>query len=219
MRNPPTNNWMLFNHQPPNRIHRTIRRYAAEYYSEYGEDRWIHDNLPIPARGVFVDVGAGDGVQGSNSLFFEQRGWTGLLVEPDPRQCMVLRATRKAPMAECAIGSDDKRPFFLDASPCLSGFLRTGNNSIQVPTDSLTKVLREHRIDRIDLLSIDTEGTELEVWRTLDVPHYKPAIVIIEWLTFGIAKDPTNMQSAIENDGYRLVHRTPSNLILIRNDS
>jgi FkbM family methyltransferase len=202
------------------RLRRPLRGsgHRATFFSEYGEDRWIVENLRLPAKGSFVDVGAGDGVSGSNTLFFERLGWDGLLIEPDPRNHAALRASRRAPFVDCAIGLEQGRVFHLHSCPVLSGFLRTDGQPITVWTASLAQVLDEHQVKNIDLLSIDTEGTELEVWRSFSRVKYSPRIVIAEWMTLGIARDEAELKLAIEDDGYRLVHRSTSNLVFIRND-
>jgi FkbM family methyltransferase len=203
------------------RIRRPVRQPSAAniaYYSEYGEDQWIAEHLRLPASGFFVDIGAGDGVSGSNSLFFERLGWDGLLIEPDARNHSTIRRSRRAPLVDCAVGLDHERAFYLHSCPVLSGFLRTEGHAISVRTASLADVLEEHRVTRIDLLSIDTEGTELEVWQSFSAAKYSPRIVIAEWMTFGIAKDENELREAIENDGYRLLHRTTSNFVFVRND-
>ncbi len=92
----------------------------------------------------------------------------------------------------------------------LSGFRNPSGKEILVPTFRLETILG----GPIDLLSIDTEGTELEVWSTVG-PH-RPAIVIMEYLTLG---NPPNDAAIIERmtaDGYKEVHRTACNLIFTR---
>jgi FkbM family methyltransferase len=152
-------------------------------------------------------------------LFLENLGWSGLLIEPDPRRHAAIRATRRAPLVDCAIGVGQGREFRLHSNPDLSGFLRTEGQAVTVRTASLSQVLEEYQVKSIDLLSIDTEGTEVEVWRSLSVEKYSPRIVIAEWATWGIAKDETELKATIENDGYRLVHRTEVNYVFVRNDA
>src|ERR687897_660512 len=55
-----------------------------QYFSQFGEDKWIVNNLPYPLNGVFVDVGASDGIYGNNTYFFEKIGWKGLCIDADP---------------------------------------------------------------------------------------------------------------------------------------
>jgi hypothetical protein len=47
------------------------------YYSQYGEDRRLIENIPLPGIGTFAEVGAADGRTFSNSLVFESLGWGG----------------------------------------------------------------------------------------------------------------------------------------------
>jgi hypothetical protein len=63
-------------------------------YAACGQDVLVAALLGNQRNGVFVDIGANDGVSISNSLYFEERlGWTGLAVEPLPgayaRLCLV----------------------------------------------------------------------------------------------------------------------------------
>ena len=53
------------------------------FHSNYLEDQWIANNLQLPEKGVFVDVGACDAINRSNTYHFEMNGWTGLCIEPD----------------------------------------------------------------------------------------------------------------------------------------
>src|SRR4029077_1746907 len=74
----------------PGRDPRRVRGHAAcaamteSYRSQNGEDRWLEAHFGGKRSGFFVEVGAYDGVNLSNTYHFEQTGWTGVLVEPDP---------------------------------------------------------------------------------------------------------------------------------------
>ena len=184
-------------------------------HSQYGEDQWIVDHLLLPQKGVFVEIGGSDGVANSNTLFFERKGWTGLVVEPNPASYKDLRNNRRCATELCAIGSDPKRRFFLCDDPSLSGFDRTGVE-IAVAIKRLDTVLTEHAIAKIDLLSLDTEGTELDVWRTFDHKKWRPQVVIIEWDTIGLPSKELAIMEFFYRLPYRMVHRTGGNLIFER---
>ena len=54
-------------------------------YSQYGQDQWLWDNFfNNKNTGIFLEVGALDGLHCSNTLFFEEKGWTGLCIEASP---------------------------------------------------------------------------------------------------------------------------------------
>ena len=77
-------------------------RRAAGFYSQHGQDRYVWDRIFAPLgwpprgeRGVFVEFGARDGVVNSNSLYAErERGWTGVLIEPNTADYARLAETR-----------------------------------------------------------------------------------------------------------------------------
>ncbi|MEV4716668.1 FkbM family methyltransferase [Micromonospora noduli] len=213
---------------PPNRAAFRTRRPADEltsqpytqphpYLGQWGEDRWIVDHLAVPAQGVFVDVGAGDGVRGSNSLYFERLGWTGLCVDPDPRNRAPL-AKRSCVVRHCAVSDTAGEQTFSqhDAKPSWSGLGDRGHGYtvITVRCLRLEDLLRDLGIERIDLLSIDVEGAELDVWSSFDPAEHRPGIVIIEY----DAKDPDRSEErivrALGADRFEVMHRTPANLIL-----
>lgn len=179
------------------------------FYSQHGEDRWISENLK-PGIGTFCEVGAYDGVACSNTLHFEQLGWSGILVEPDPFLAAQCIANRKAKVWCCAAGMEGHGTFFINEDRGASGFNSTGK-PITVLIKRLDWLLGNQPVD---LVSIDTEGTEIEVWESLG--SIKPRIVIMEYQTFD--KPPKNKEitAILNHDGYHAVHRTPSNLIFLR---
>jgi FkbM family methyltransferase len=185
------------------------------FHSQFGEDKWIVENVPLPERGVFVEVGAADGVTDSNTLYFEEElGWTGLLIEPDPNPLKQTKLReRKARISRTAIGLK-ARPFFVNTRhPYLSGFNGVGSE-LNLPVDTLGNVLRENGIGEIDLLSVDTEGTELEVWESFDPNLHRPKVVVIEWMTLGMPTREVEIRLRLKD--YKLRHMTDCNMIFLR---
>jgi len=89
-------------------------RFRQGYQSQIGQDiflnRWFFKNR---GPGFFVDVGAFDGVLGSNTSYFEKHlQWTGIAFEPNPSAFEVLRATRSCLLIQgCAYHQDGRIPF------------------------------------------------------------------------------------------------------------
>lgn len=187
------------------------------FYSQHGEDKWIVENLPLPQHGTFVECGVGHSAQGSNTLHFEQQGWDGILIEPDPRTRDEIKANRRARLFTCAAGAaEGTASFGLEAEPTLSGIRRTGQHRIDVPVRTLNSIFQEAGINHVDLLSVDTEGTEIDVLAGLDVARYAPTVVIVEFHTCGLPVRPELILNAVTDSGYHLVHSTPGNFIFRR---
>jgi FkbM family methyltransferase len=138
------------------------------FKSQFREDVWLQANwhrLGLPDVGFFVEFGAGDGVHFSNTYWLEMdRGWTGLLIEPDPRNVVNRPGI---PVERACVGPAGAAEFCLHPTDgYLSGKLRTEGERIEIPSLPLSDILRKHNVETVDLISIDTEGTEVEAWRT-----------------------------------------------------
>ena len=89
-------------------------RFRQGYQSQMGQDmflnRWFFKNR---GPGFFVDVGAFDGILGSNTSYFEKHlQWQGVAFEPNPSAFEVLRATRSCRLIQgCAYDHDGRVPF------------------------------------------------------------------------------------------------------------
>jgi FkbM family methyltransferase len=141
-------------------------------------------------RGYFVDVGANDPTDWSQTFHLEQLGWDGVLVEPQPDLAETLRRSRKAIVYAVACSSPENSgrsmPLKLaGAYSTLNPALRVAHadvaGSIDVPIKTLDEVLTEARAPSpIDFLSIDVEGHEREVLRGFDFARWRPRLVLIE---------------------------------------
>lgn len=183
-------------------------------YSGFREDYWIYEHLPLPHKGTFIEVGAYDGIASSNTYAFEQEGWVGFCIEPDSDVAAICQKNRRAITIRGAIGvGPTMQPFHVnEADKGTSGLRRppTGRTT-DVFVFPLWPLLNLWRPQPLDLLSIDTEGSELEVWDTIG--NHRPTIVIMEFWTQPNPPNPQPLIDRMTSDGYREVHRTTANLI------
>eukprot|EP01031_Cornospumella_fuschlensis_P007995 gene7995-9874_t len=118
-------------------------------------------------KGFYVDVGANDPVLDSQSQHLEAIGWTGLLVEPDPDCCELLRKTRTGTVVEMACSSPENAGKQLqlnragphstleDRPIALGAVVRS---TVGVQCETLDRILETHGAPvGFDLLSIDIE--------------------------------------------------------------
>src|SRR4051812_7676853 len=85
------------------------------YQSQCKQDKFVNEVIFNNKRnGVFVDIGANDGITFSNSYFFEkQLGWTGLCVEPLESTFQKLKAVRSCKLVNgCAASFNGEETFF-----------------------------------------------------------------------------------------------------------
>ena len=186
------------------------------FYGNDKEDRFIYENFGlIPDNGVFVDVGAGDGITGSNTYFFEKNGWSGLAIDADPRNVEKLQKTRKIGIGALVSNKVGKQTFYMAKStPDISGIIKTpDNNSFKANIEpvKLEKILSDNKIGEIDLLSIDTEGSEIDVFESMNWQKHKPKLLIIEVVTQGKFND--RIKPYFEERGYHMYAEVGANMI------
>ena len=198
------------------------------FHSQFGEDRYIYKNVDLPEKGVFVDVGAGHPIYLSNTYFFEKNGWTGVCIDADFYQYEYLKKER-ANVEWAAIAAEEGEVEFSQAySPTYSSTVKKEaykglmkipfKKTIRVPSLKLETVLEKYNIGIIDLLDIDVEGTELDVWKTFDYEKHKPKVIIIEYYTFGLANNSQNIKDFFSKLPYKLVYTTCANFIFLNLD-
>jgi len=67
------------------------------YYSQSNQDKWVAEFLEFKKNGYFIEVGAYDGIQTSNTYFFEKNfNWSGICIEANPSVFNSLIKNRKS---------------------------------------------------------------------------------------------------------------------------
>lgn len=172
-------------------------------YSQYGQDIYCFNHFfKRHTNGTFLEIGADDGVDKSNTLFYENLGWEGLCIEPSPSRFKLLKKNRKCLRENYAIYDKKKTAKFLDISGWgkgLSGIierynyrhlkrireelkhpLNNGYQIIDVECISINDLLEKHRMFKIDFCTIDTEGGELEILKSIDMKRFDLKVVCVE---------------------------------------
>jgi FkbM family methyltransferase len=182
----------------------------SRYPSQIGQDKWITETIfPGVEDGVFLDVGSGDGVTHSNTYVLEQKGWTGICVDPFPtsvetRRCQVFREV---------VFSEAGRPMTFHKAGEVSGLADTHDTwkavaeqgeAVTLTTTTLGDVLARAKAPRhIHYLSLDIEGAELEALRGVPWDTYTFGAMTIEHNYEGRKRN--DIQAFLEPKGYRRV--------------
>jgi FkbM family methyltransferase len=162
----------------------------------------------LPAKGFFVEVGAYEPVALSQTWQLEQRGWDGLLIEPLPEYAESLRRARRAHVFEVACGNPQQDGMTLpiySAGALSSMRLRRGPPKM-VSVATLDSLLARVNAPHVDFLSVDVEGTELDVLSGFSFERHRPKLILLEDFAEGLAK-----HRFMRARGYRLARRTGDN--------
>lgn len=163
--------------------------YGVQYYSQVYQDMYLDSCIfHGKNKGIFLDVGGNDPVHINNTYFFEAtRNWTGLAFEPVPRLNARWKAQRKVECLPYALGSIETDVEFCEyEKDYMSGvkqavdFTGAIKNKYTVPMKKLSTVLNEKQINYVDFMSLDVEGSELDVLKGIDFQKVYIYCIVIE---------------------------------------
>jgi FkbM family methyltransferase len=162
------------------------------FYSQDNQDKYLETNIFKGYKnGFYVDVGSHDGISINNTLYFEKNNnWTGINIEPIKKVFDKLVINRPNNInLNCAVCNNDGETDFLcntGYTEMISGikdnfdmrhFYRLHRENqlmgsttevIKVKTKKLETILDENNINHINYLSIDVEGAEFEVIKSIN---------------------------------------------------
>lgn len=176
------------------------------FYSQYKQDEYIYNRFFKEKElynPFFLEIGADDGIKFSNCAFFEKElGWQGIAIEPREVAFNELKKNRNCICLNTALSSEEKECEFMELFGYglgLSGIIENYDNrhldriNIElknsenkgkminiVKTKTLGKILDKYNITNIDFLSIDTEGSELDILSTIDFNKIYIKVITIE---------------------------------------
>jgi hypothetical protein len=171
---------------------------AAGYHGQFGQDQYLNEQIFKGRRdGVFVEIGSAEPVELNNTFFFEQAlGWRGLLIEARQAACDRLARERDAEVVRACIGEKPGRGIFLDfgwlaglaayLGPAEYALIEKYNgreNEVKaawVDVAPLSSILEARGLRRIDLLCLDTEGSEFAILKTIDFASVEIGVILCE---------------------------------------
>jgi FkbM family methyltransferase len=209
------------------------------YYGEEGIDRLVRQAFfpDMSFRGVMVEVGAAGPSFLSISKHYRDSGWRVVSVEPNPQFASRHRELGHE-ILEYACGERDEDGIaFQVAHPKVQAthgavtfesfsaiavkeeyrnhkpeaFADMDVETIHVNMRRLDTLLDYAKVDRLDVLTVDVEGWELEVLTSLDFAQHSPRVIVIEnWL-----RDPKYVEVVVSY-GYTFVCRLYPNDVFVK---
>jgi FkbM family methyltransferase len=174
-----------------------VLRRAPDSQAQLYQDLFVLWATKEKRRGYFVDIGACDGLFLSNTLLLEREyGWRGIVAEPNPIFSAKLRKNRSAYVStQCVWSVSGKKLAFKQvAEPEYSTLrdidpqdshegrgTRSKFTTVEVTSISLNDLLTKAKAaSEIDFLSLDTEGSELEILQATDLKKWKFGHICVE---------------------------------------
>lgn len=202
-------------------------------YSQCGEDIIIgrlFKTLGI-SNSFYIDIGANDPVIYSNTYLFYKNGAQGICIEPNPALCAKFKAKRPRDIVlEIGIGAKTgTETYFMFDNNSLNTFSadeatgaeKKGHKIVKkedVAIKTWNEIMRENSVTNVDLLSLDVEGLDLEILKSIDFKISRPKIICVETASFGSSKATQAekpIDSFLETQEYDSAGVTPINKIFI----
>lgn len=210
--------------RPPGQPGGRVPRDSRLSFSQQGEDivlfHALRDVLKI-APATYMDVGAAHPVRGSNTYLLYWAGDKGLLVEPNPMFCDMLRGHRPRDIVlQAGIGVTDQTEadyWEIKENPMLNTFsqetvdrLQKGKTEsvvlrkIKMPLININRAIADHFGDKApDLLSTDVEGMDYAILQALDLNRFRPGVICSEGVPM-FAGGPSDIAKYLTAQGYIL---------------
>ena len=212
------------------------------YYSQCGEDEFLNNNFfKNKQNGVYIELGALDGVLYSNTKFFQDTlKWTGILIEPHPIKFKSLEQNRPNNFLFNNLVSCHETPlefrYFVDRHAAVSGventltdhhfeaYFDSSNPFIKALPQSkivlnpvkLIDIVKSTNLTHIDFLSLDVEGHEYEVLQSWDF-SIQIDIILIE--TLGVDNDKDQLcRTLLVNNNYSFICKCAHNEVYANNN-
>lgn len=185
-----------FKIHPPSSEAYDLSKSNGQWFSQVGQDKRLAQILN-GSTGFFIESGAADGETNSNSLHFEQLGWTGLLVEPSPNTFpTLLKKHRKAfayngalsvngeagkmylKMKDCGKGGGAG----LKCEDCECSQIKDGpgENVTEIEVAPVADLLACLEKKTVDFWSLDVEGVEAKILETFPFETFEVGMMVIE---------------------------------------
>lgn len=205
-----------------------------KYYSQYRQDEFVDKCLfNQKENGVFVEIGAHNGISFSNSFFFEKnRSWTGICVEPMPRAFNELSKNRKCTCVNACISDTDGEDELIlveGHSEMLSGLKKEldprhceriqteikefggKTESIKIKTLCFNNLMHANGIQHVDFCSIDVEGAEWKIIQNINFDK-----IVIEAISIENNYDDSRIIDFFASKGFDFVGKLGADQIFVR---
>ncbi|MBT6005058.1 MAG: FkbM family methyltransferase [Prolixibacteraceae bacterium] len=207
-------------------------------YSQCGEDLLI--NYIFQLRGVthptYIDIGANHPFYINNTAIFYEKGCRGINIEANPNLIEKFIESRPEDInLNIGIGAQESLlDFYLINDPTLSSFskeecekfIATGKyhitNTIKVKLTTIQKILDEYNNGIFpDFLTIDAEGMDLEILKTIDYVNNAPKVICVEaadYSPIGAGARRTELINFLVTNRYYEYANTNLNAIMVKNE-
>lgn len=206
--------------------------FSVKSYSQEGEDLILKRLFENQEKGFYVDVGAHHPKRFSNTYIFYKRGWHGINIDAMPGSMNLFKRIRSRDLnIEIPISDKEENlTYYAFNEPALNGFSKelseqrdgVGNYYVEfnkdIKTTTLEKVLDDNLSENqiIDFLTIDVEGFDYKVLKSINLDKYRPRVILVEMLGNSLMElADSDIYEFLERYNYVLYAKTVNTVFFI----
>ena len=193
-----------------------------EFHSQQNEDKYLLNNFNIEQvqNGTYLEVGAYDGFLFSNTLFLQNEfNFSGILIEAQTRLFNSLKKNRpKDFLVNSAVSNSNNLSIDFIGNNLEAGVFDVLSTNLEkfpdrrkykVPNKKMSEIIKDSNFDYIDVMFIDTEGSELEVVESIDF-NIPITVIVIEAHQHNKLRDK-KLKSILIKQGYKFLYQIRGN--------
>jgi FkbM family methyltransferase len=208
-------------------------------YSQSGEDLiidYFFESIGIK-QPAYIDIGANQPEKGNNTYLFYLKGSRGICIEPDITLIPALKKVRPKDLIlnlGISMVAEDFADFYFfkehyhtwntfskDDATKKSEESGLSFYSSKVKLDTINSITQRYHFEKVNYLSIDVEGLDLEVLKSIDFGRIKPELICVETIAFSMTNTLRKNQVAVDfmlSKDYLVYADTNLNTIFCRKD-
>jgi len=188
-------------------------------YSQNLEDYHLSLAFAGQTTGTYIDIGAGHPIADNVSFWFYERGWRGIVVEPQSELAALYERLRPRDIVVRGLIGRECGEIEFHVVDRLHGLSTTREDvaqkarafgvnyqTVRTPVITLAQLCENHDLRSVDFLKIDVEGAEGDVLFGADWERFRPKVIIAEAVS-PMASEPSwqDWEPLLVARGYRFV--------------
>lgn len=209
-------------------------------YSQTGLDLLLSNIFKNCKKGFYIDIGCNHPVYNNNTFIFYKKGWNGVNIDLDKSSIDLFNIYRKNDLniiAALSSSNNTQKVYEFHAkSPLNTLEDKVANyqkakvkNIYKVKTLTLNQIIEENKLSKkINFLTIDVEGHELQVLKGFDINVHQPDVIVVEYLDLDLNEleiQNLNINNVLQSEiyeylisqNYSLINWLHSDLIFVNN--
>ena len=178
-------------------VHRFYNRKNSvnQSFTRYGLDLLLKHFFRDKKEGIYIDVGCFHPKLANNTYLLYKKGWRGINIDVDPHTIEIFNYLRPRDYNKQIAVSDKSGEvdlyFYHDRSAINTlskeTFVSRGGKSLdikKIKSETLNSIIENspYQNNKIDFLTIDVEGYEINVLKRFDINKYRPDIIVLEFI-------------------------------------